>query len=248
MPKTVLVTGANGQLGHEICNMLASKGFTIIAVTRSKLSKNRPNELRKLGATNAFNLLCNFGALSCRRLVSNATYHTKLRIDAIVTAHGHYIDSSITNLKNENMEVLFRANCSSHVLIAQGAFLHCQENSEHVCAMLTVSSIAGFGSRSGNVMYAASKAALHGTILSGQNWGEFGFHMFGIAPGPFEGKMIQGRGYAAENVLSRAEVANEIFSLINGDTDSKAASVTEFEKRAGSILRKVHRRSGISDE
>lgn len=220
--KTIMVTGASGDIGKAVSLRLLGEGWRVIGVVRSEgsLSKladapgieayvadvTRPEDLRKLAA--------------------------KLpeKIDWIVASHG-FIDpeTSLEKERPEDIEKTFQVNVISLLYLAQ-AFL-----SRVSGGMVFISSTAGIAANGRYAAYSASKAGVNSLSQAlARNRAEQTF--VALCPGPTAGKMRESIGATGgQNPDEVAKTVSEIVSAAgtykSGDIVSVRDGKTTIESR-----------------
>jgi NAD(P)-dependent dehydrogenase (short-subunit alcohol dehydrogenase family) len=122
--KTVLVTGANKGIGHEVARQLGSKGFHVFVGARNSEKGQRASEaLRNNGATATFIPL----DISDPETVHNAVYLVSAEadhLDVLVNNAGVILeeDNSITKIDPETVTRTLQTNTLGPLLVTQ-AFL-----------------------------------------------------------------------------------------------------------------------------
>lgn len=156
IPKTVLVTGANGSLGQSVLNIFSENGCKLVGVDFSDLSSKK--DLKGMSFYR-----CNLSDSSQVNQVVREISKSH-DIDAVVHCAGGFRFSTVDSFKDEDFEFLFNANVRSSFLLAR-AVLPLMKKKEFgrlvfVSALATLTPGAGMGP------YAASKAGVNSLTQS----------------------------------------------------------------------------------
>ena len=122
--RTVLVTGANKGIGHEVARQLGSKGFHVFVGARSsEKGETATQALRKNGAVATFISLDVSAPESIRNAVQ-VVAGTADHLDVLVNNAGVILegDNSIAQLDPETVTKTFQTNTLGPLLVTQ-AFL-----------------------------------------------------------------------------------------------------------------------------
>lgn len=163
--KTIVITGASGNLGKAICRSFAAEGATIVALDYN------PDTLQKMQAELAkeqievLPIVCDITNKEACYAAAKSVLSQTGRIDGLVNNAGiTHIERYTAMDKSKDitrrvMEVNFfgAVNCTEAMLT---------EIVAHQGFFVNISSVAGFAPLLGRTAYAASKHALHGFFES----------------------------------------------------------------------------------
>ena len=180
IPKTVLITGANGGLGRILVEAFLANDYEVIAHTRVKY-----DDFEKAFVEFNHRVTFVYADLSDLHSVDECFLNlTKNRekIDIVVhnaaKEHGGYLVMTkldeIQNIMNINFNSTLRINQLLIKLLKKSPFP----------SIINISSIAGLDLDSGNIAYGISKASLNAsTIVLSKDLSQFGIRVNSIAPG-----------------------------------------------------------------
>jgi NAD(P)-dependent dehydrogenase (short-subunit alcohol dehydrogenase family) len=222
--KTIVVTGASGNLGTAICTELAKAGATIVGLDYNPVTVK---ELQRKMAEKGIDLIpvvCDItNKEACYEAAQKIMQQTG-RIDGLINNAGiTHIERYTAMDKSKEitrrvMEVNFfgAVNCTEAML---------DQIIQNKGVIVNISSVAGFAPLLGRTAYAASKHALHGFFESlGAELQADGVHCLMVCP-----SFIQ----APKEALSEASAAkNSIYQNKKtiGPTVSAATIATEIRK------------------
>lgn len=162
--KTLLLTGASGEIGGAIAHQFQQHGYDIIAPTREEM------DLANVSRINAF----------MRQL--------QKPIDTFIHCAGFNTPKSAGELTHEDIEKTMQINAFAFYDII--VYLLPQMKQQNNASILGISSIYGSFSRKKRLAYAASKHALNGMIKTlALELGEYNIKVNGVAPGFVDTKM-----------------------------------------------------------
>ena len=161
-----IITGAAGGLGQALAHTLGNHGVTVLAPGREELDVSSPESVK-------------------------AFMGTAGEVDLLVCNAGLAIDKSLTRMTGEDWSRVMDVNL-------KGAFLCAREVSRQMVKrrsghIIFISSFSALRPPSGQVNYAAAKAALLGLMKSmAQEMGGRNVRVNAIMPGFLETKMTAG--------------------------------------------------------
>lgn len=190
MKKIVLVTGASGGIGGEICRVFAENGFDIIAqynTGEGEIEKLKAELFERFGVS-LFPVFANLSrADDCARLAKKALEKSE-RIDVLVNNAGVSLRGVFQLVDEAEARKLFAVNTESALNLTRKILPGMiREKSGKI---VNVSSMWGVLGGSCEVDYSASKAALIGfTRALSKEVGPCGINVNCVAPGFIETKM-----------------------------------------------------------
>lgn len=179
----ILVTGVSRGVGEAICKVLLSAGHTVYGVSRSKsesvshLLQQYPDAFRFMSVDlqdcdNARR------AIFSKDFISNA-----IPLDALVNNAAMAYDDIITNINLERLEMMYRVNVFTPMLLTKYAIRNMIFNRIEG-AIVHISSISAHTGYKGLGMYASSKAAMEAfSKNTAREWGEKGIRSNIVVPG-----------------------------------------------------------------
>lgn len=157
MRKNVLITGATGGIGKELCRQFAGHGYDVVLTGRSELRLSElSKELQEEYAVNAFYFACDFlNPYSCEELYRELK-RQNIEIDILCNnagfgIYGDFLDNELP-AQQEMLEVNIRA------LTELCYFFGGDMRKRRSGRIINVSSIAGFMPGPYMALYYASKA------------------------------------------------------------------------------------------
>jgi short-subunit dehydrogenase len=221
--KTIIVTGASGDIGSVIIQELIAQNHRVIAVLKnkdslshSKLPENTPVFFIDLENPN--------GLISLEKEIGE-------KIDWIVAAHG-YIDpeTDLSKQKIENIHATFQINTISLIQITQLFYKKITQG------IIFVSSTSGISANGRYAAYSASKAAVNSLATAfARNMSNLKF--YSICPGPTAGKMREKLG--AQGGQNPKVIAQLASTLINSDPAYKSGDVISLRDEKVEIVSRI---------
>lgn len=221
--KTILLTGASGDIGSAFITKLIAEGYRVIGVTHSDASAEK---VRTLYGIDTF--------------VADLGLHTDIvklgteiiePIDWLVTAHG-YIDTELDFMQatSEHIETTFRVNTLSNIYLAQ-AFLP-----RLARGIVLISSTAGISANGRTLAYSASKAGAN-SLAQGfaRNKSEQTF--IALCPGPTKGVMRDKIG--AEGGQEPSLVADALSRIIGDGSEYMSGDIVSVKDGALKIESRI---------
>lgn len=184
MNKTVLVTGATGGIGEEICRSFASKGYDVIIHFFSKEDKASAlkNELEELYGIKAIAIKADLRDTSSVKALASSALGFKGGIDVLVNNAGAAYFSLFQLADDNKIKELFDINLMSAMALTKEILPSMISN--HYGRIINISSMWGISGASCEVHYSASKAALIGlTKALAKESGPSGITVNCVAPG-----------------------------------------------------------------
>ena len=212
--KNVLVIGASGSIGHEVCRELSDLDCNVIA-TGTKKSK-----LQKL--KNVFNKTkSNIELFKCdlnndkdvKSLILNI--RNKYNVDVIINCAGIFINHPIDKVKLQQLTEAFNVNIQSPIRVIKESIIHMKRKKwGRVVNIGSSSSYQGFNDSS---LYCATKHAVLGfTKALHQELKKYNIRCYCLSPSSTKGTM----GLATKNqdyttFLDPEDVAKYIIFMIS---------------------------------
>jgi short-subunit dehydrogenase len=221
--KTILVTGASGNIGSAIIDKLTRENNKVIAIVHNKKDILTPpweyNEFIEIHHAD----ISNPQDLSLlERTISKP-------LDWIVCAHGYIDPETILEKQNpDNIYQTFQVNTISILLIAQVFINKTKEG------MIVISSTSGIVANGKYPAYSASKAAANSIIKSlARNRQDKKF--IAVCPGPTFGKMRERLGVTGgqnpQNVANLVDSITHNSDFISGDIISIRDNIITVEPK-----------------
>ncbi len=171
--KRVVVTGAGKGIGRATAQMLAKRGATIIALTRSRADLDSLE--RETGCTSIVVDLADAGATREAALMA-------LPADCLVNCAGTTELEPFLDVSVENFDLLHAVNTRAPMIVSQEFARHMIREGRKG-AIVNVSSVAAFVGIPDHAAYCASKAGLDGlTRVMAKELAPKGIRVNGIHP------------------------------------------------------------------
>lgn len=223
--KTVLITGASGDIGHAICLEFANNGYNIVYHYNSKMDEIFINTLSAI--TSVLPVKADFTKQKEIENLANKAIKTFGQIDCLVNNAGISSTSLIIDESFESISTTMQINLLSTVYLTKLI-------STNMCnfqsgTIINISSIWGVYGGASESVYSASKAGIIGfTKALAKELGTNNIRVNCVAPGLIDTKMnnnltqAQKAEFATQTSLSRigtsTEVAKAVFFLASGNS------------------------------
>jgi 3-oxoacyl-[acyl-carrier protein] reductase len=189
MGKAVLVTGASGGIGQEICVALAGAGFDIAVHYNSNAQKAEAvaEQVKALGR-NAVTIKADVTrAEDCKSMIETCVQSLG-GIYALVNCAGITDDGLLLRMTDEQFERVLRANLNSCFYCTREAAPYMLKARQG--RIVNITSVVGITGNAGQANYAASKAAVIGFTKScAREFAKRGVCVNAVAPGYIETAM-----------------------------------------------------------
>lgn len=185
--KKVLVTGASGDIGREICVCLSEAGYSVIA------QYNKNND----GIKKTMSLLKTTDGLHHESLQIDLNNYsdmqTKIKdldIDILINNAGIVVNNMLPIMDYQSIEQLIRINLLAPILLTQEILKNMIYKKSGI--IINVSSISGQLGNAGQTVYSATKAGLIGLTKSlAKEYGARGIRSNCVSPGFIESDMTK---------------------------------------------------------
>ncbi len=219
--RVALVTGASRGIGWAVADLLAAAGASVAlnGVGDPEGLNDRAESLRRSHGVDAMPVVADVGDATAVTAMHRAVAKRFGRLDILVSNAGILGDALIGMIPDAVVRETLRVNTEGALYTLQAAARLMRRSGGG--AIVTVSSIVGRRGNPGQVVYAASKAALIGMTLSAaKELGPHGIRVNAVAPGVIEtdmtGHLDAGtrQSLLSGVPLGRAGSANEVASVI----------------------------------
>lgn len=233
MSKTVLVTGASGGIGSEICRIFAENGFDVIMqyFKNKKAAFALKDELEARFGANALPLCADLAKDGECEKLSKEALALRSGIDVLVNNAGVSLRGVFQLVEKADAKRLFAVNTESAIQLCR--LLLPQMINRKEGKIVNVSSMWGVSGGSCEVDYSASKAALIGfTKALSKEVGPSGINVNCVAPGFIETEMNScfdeetKRELALESSLQKNGTPRDVAELVFFLASEKAAFIT----------------------
>lgn len=219
--KKVLVTGASGDIGREICICLSEAGYSVVAQYNSN----------KEGINKTMSLLKKIDGFMHESLQIDLNNYlevqTKVKdldVDALINNAGVVVNNLLPIMDYQSIEALIRINLLAPILLTQEILKNMIYKKSGV--IINVSSISGQLGNAGQTVYSATKAGLIGLTKSlAKEYGARGIRTNCVSPGFIESDMTKGLNYneIIKNIpMGRFGTPREIAEVVAFLVDEKS--------------------------
>ena len=214
--KTVLITGANGDIGKSIIKIFEKKKYNIICLIRKKNKDFLRFIEKKRNIKIIISDLTNEKKLS--KEINNFFSKNK-RLDILINNAGKASGSIIEMTSQKNLKEIFDINFFAQIKITQLVLKYLKESEN--ASIINIGSISGKIPDRGNLAYGCSKTALmHATKIMANEFSNYKIRVNGINPNVTNSKMLKQMSDSAKeklinnSYLKRACEPKEIAELI----------------------------------
>jgi len=214
--KTVLITGANGDIGKSIIKIFEKKKYNIICLIRKKnkdflrfIEKKRNIKIIISDLTNEKKLTKEI----------NNFFSKNKKLDILINNAGKASGSIIEMTSQKNLKEIFDINFFAQIKITQLVLKYLKESEN--ASIINIGSISGKIPDRGNLAYGCSKTALmHATKIMANEFSNYKIRVNGINPNVTNSKMLKQMSDSAKeklinnSYLKRACEPKEIAELI----------------------------------
>lgn len=233
MKKTVLITGASGGIGSEICRIFAENGFDVIAQYNRNESgaESLKKELEERFSASVVLLHADFLKTEDAEMLAERALSGSRKIDVLVNNAGISLRSLFQLVDVTEAKMLFSINVESVMNVTRKILPSMIARKKG--KIVNVSSMWGVTGGSLEVDYSASKAALIGfTKALSKEVGPSGINVNCVAPGFIETKMNDcfdeetKREIAEDCSLCKNGTARDVAELVFFLSDEKSNFIT----------------------
>ena len=182
--KIVLVTGAAGGIGTEVCRLFLSNGYKVVATHRPGKEQQAKSWLaeEKLDTGDIQLLALDVSDHKAVSEVLSETLRELGQIDVLVNNAGITRDTTFKKMSWEQWQEVMDTNLSSLFSVTQPVFNQmCEQGSGRI---INISSVNGLKGQYGQVNYSAAKAGMIGfTKALAAEGARFGVTVNAVAPG-----------------------------------------------------------------
>lgn len=232
MKKCVLVTGASGGIGSEICRVFAENGFDVAAQYYNGENEilSLKKELEERFGCVVLPVRADLSSSEGARQTAEKVFAFFKNVDVLVNNAGVSLREIFQLVSEEEAKKVFSVNCESAMRLTQLVLPSMIKRKEG--KIVNISSMWGVEGGSCEVHYSASKAALIGfTKALAKEVGPSGINVNCVAPGFVETRMTACYG---EDV--RREIAAEAALCRNGTPRDIAEPVFFLASEKGSFI------------
>lgn len=178
--KIVLITGATGGIGYELCKAFSSKSANIVAVARTQ--EKLDSLSKELNSPNNLYIKCDFTNTTELTELVNKIFEKLDRIDVLINAAGVGIYKSLEDVEIAEWEESVAINVNAPFFLSK-KLLKLLKNSEK-SVVINIGSGMGKMAIACRSVYCATKYALRGLTLSlAQEFGHTNVRFVHIALG-----------------------------------------------------------------
>lgn len=182
--KIVLVTGAAGGIGTEVCRMFLNNGYKVVATHRPGKEEQAKSWLsqEKLDSQDIQLLALDVSDHKAVGEVLGETLRQLGQIDVLVNNAGITRDATFKKMSWEQWQEVMETNLNSLFSVTQPVFNQmCEQGSGRI---INISSVNGLKGQYGQVNYSAAKAGMIGfTKALAAEGARFGVCVNAVAPG-----------------------------------------------------------------
>lgn len=251
--KVAVVTGGDSGIGRAVCYYFAQEGatvaFTYLKPQEDKDANDMLNMLRDIArqrnSKEPMAIPADLGfEENCRKVVDEVANAYGGQIDILVNnAAEQYVQSSILDISEEQLERVFRTNIYSYFFMAKYAIKHMKEGG----SIINTTSINAYKGNAKLLDYTSTKGAIvaftRGLALQ---LVEKGIRVNGVAPGPVWTPLIPAsmpedkvKNFGKEVPMKRAAQPSEIapsFVFLASNADSSYISGQVLHPNGGVVI------------
>ena len=222
--KVVLVTGAAGGIGTEVCRLFLNNGYKVVATHRPGKEKEEQAKQwlqeEKLDGNDIQLLALDVSDHKAVSEVLAETLRDLGRLDVLVNNAGITRDSTFKKMSWDQWQQVMETNLNSLFSVTQPVFnLMCEQGSGRI---INISSVNGLKGQYGQVNYSAAKAGMIGfTKALAAEGARFGVCVNAVAP-----------GYTATPMVTA--IREDVLDSIKATIPMKRLATTE--EVAGAVL------------
>lgn len=152
--KAAIVTGSTKGIGLGIARVFAQEGAMITVVSRGERGEETAEELRQLGAADAFFVATDVRDSQMIQAMIAQTVERFGRLDVLVNNAGYHISKNAQDTSEEEWEFLIQTNLRSTFLCSKYAIPHLLKTKGSI---INISSMVGLVGQPNAVAYSATK-------------------------------------------------------------------------------------------
>jgi len=152
--KAAIVTGSTKGIGLGIARVFAQEGAMITVVSRGERGEETVEELRQLGAADAFFVATDVRSSQMIQAMIAQTVERFGRLDVLVNNAGYHISKNAQDTSEEEWEFLIQTNLRSTFLCSKYAIPHLLKTKGSI---INISSMVGLVGQPNAVAYSATK-------------------------------------------------------------------------------------------
>lgn len=233
MKKTVLVTGASGGIGSEICRVFAENGFDVVAqyFTGENEASLLKKELEERFSVSVLTVKADLSKEEELQKLSSLSAAKNGKLDVLVNNAGIAFQGIFQLVEKETAEKIVALDLSSAMRLTQLVLPDMIENKSG--KIVNISSMWGVSGGSCEVHYSAAKAGIIGFSKAlSKEVGPSGINVNCVAPGFIETKMTAcfdeetKKEIAEESSLQRNGTPRDVAELVFFLSSEKASFIT----------------------
>lgn len=228
----ILITGASGGLGSQLCENLLSQGHSVFGFYNT----NSPVSTSVLDQNKFHGVKLDFAHIVSGEYVSQ---YIPEDIDHAIFCHGVNIHKNILQLEKEEIIYSHQVNFISTFLFSQQLVQKWQKTSDKDRSLIYISSVATKGGSPDEVAYHSAKRASESAMLAfARGFADINIRSNVISPGLMDTKMgketIKNRPDVLERIpLKKLVGIEEVVSLINTVIQSPSITGQNFHINNG---------------
>lgn len=233
MKKTVLVTGASGGIGSEICRVFAENGFDVVAqyFTGENEASLLKKELEERFSVSVLTVKADLSKEEELQKLSSLSVSKNGKLDVLVNNAGIAFQGIFQLVEKETAEKIVSLDLSSAMRLTQLVLFDMIKNKSG--KIVNISSMWGVSGGSCEVHYSAAKAGIIGFSKAlSKEVGPSGINVNCVAPGFIETKMTAcfdeetKKEIAEESSLQRNGTPRDVAELVFFLSSEKASFIT----------------------
>ena len=217
--KAAIVTGSTKGIGLGIARVFAQEGAMITVVSRGERGEETVEELRQLGAADAFFVATDVRSSQMIQAMIAQTVERFGRLDVLVNNAGGQYVAAARDITNKGFEAVIRNNLIGSWQMTRAAAEHFMyDNGGSIVFVTAISRTA----LTGFTHTAAARAGVTGMMKTlAAEWGEYGIRLNCVAPGTIKTEALGRYPIPPErwkqlnrSVLNRMGMAEDIAGTI----------------------------------
>lgn len=188
--KHIIITGASGDMGIEMCELYLNADCHVYAIYNSDSSGINNLKNRHLNGRLLFPLQCNLTKKENVEEVVKEIEKETPKIDVLINNAGIYKDNLFSSMTDEEFRLVIETNLYGMWYMTKSTLPLLRQSDS--ATVINVSSVAGIASSFGQINYSAAKAGIIGfTRTLAVEYAAKGIRVNAIAPGMIESKMVK---------------------------------------------------------